>query len=107
MGGDASTMGYKTERPRWLQFFLEPLERTEEESRAFLASPSSRRLDIKVVAVLITAAVSLTVQHFIGMQEGHRLVATFLVTVGQKRPAAGLVASINFSENRQIKRLAW
>jgi membrane protease YdiL (CAAX protease family) len=100
-------MGHKTERPRWLQFFLEPLERTEEESRAFLASPSSRRLDVKVVAVLITAAVSLTVQHFIGMQEGHRLVANFLETIGQKRLAADLVASMNFSENAQFNRLTW
>src|SRR5258708_30165635 len=98
-------MGYKTERPRWLQFFLEPLERTEEESRAFLASPSSRRLDIKVVAVLITAAVSLTVQHFIGMQEGHRLVANFLETIGEKRLAADFVACMNFTEKAQINRV--
>ncbi|MFL5240491.1 MAG: type II CAAX prenyl endopeptidase Rce1 family protein [Gemmataceae bacterium] len=100
-------MGHNTKRPGWVDFFLEPLERTEQESRAYLASPSSLGLDVKVVAVLITAAVTLTVQHFIGMQEGHRLVAAFLETIGQKRLAADLIAVMNFHENAQLHRLTW
>lgn len=100
-------MGPKAERPWWQQFFLEPLGQTEEASRAFLASPESRRMDRKVIAVLLLAAVSLTLQHFIGMQEGHRLVAFLMKSVGLGNGAARLIEFMNDGENAQFHRLAW
>ncbi|HEV3235506.1 MAG TPA: CPBP family intramembrane glutamic endopeptidase [Gemmataceae bacterium] len=100
-------MGPKAKRPWLQQFFLEPLEQTEEASRVFLASPASRGVDRKVIAILLLMAFSLTSQHFIGMQEGHRLVATFLQSIGQERAAANLVEFMNVGHNAQFHRLAW
>lgn len=48
----------------WTQTITEPLARIDRESRAFLATDASRRIDAKVVTVLVTAAVSLTLIHY-------------------------------------------
>jgi uncharacterized protein len=100
-------MEKQAERPWWQSYFLEPLEQAEEAARAFHASPASRRPDRKVIAVLVLTAISLTLQHFIGMQEGHRLVASFLNSIGQEEAAARLVAFMNVGEDAPFHRLAW
>jgi membrane protease YdiL (CAAX protease family) len=100
-------MGPKAERPWWRQFFLIPLEQVEEASRLFIASPESRRLDRKLMAVLLLTAISLTSQYYIGMQEGHLLVGGFLKRVGLEKGAANLIESMNAGENAQFHRLAW
>jgi membrane protease YdiL (CAAX protease family) len=48
----------------WTSFLIEPLQRFDREQREFLASPESRRPDVKVIAVMLTAAIVLTIQHY-------------------------------------------
>jgi uncharacterized protein len=48
----------------WQRTFVEPLRRVDHEMRAYLASDRSRRGDWKVMIVLVTAAVCLTLQNF-------------------------------------------
>jgi membrane protease YdiL (CAAX protease family) len=100
-------MGPKAERPWWQHFFLEPLEQAEEASRAFLADPASRGMDRRVMAVLLLTAFSLTSQHFLGMQEGHRLVASILQGVGLDSVAASLIDFMNAGSNAPFHRLVW
>jgi uncharacterized protein len=50
----------------WRRHVVEPCQRVEEASRAYLAGPDSRRADVKVIAVLVTAAVVLTLQNYFG-----------------------------------------
>jgi membrane protease YdiL (CAAX protease family) len=100
-------MEKQAERPWWHSYFLEPLEQAEEAARAFHASPASRRLDRKVIAVLVVTAICLTLLHFIGMQEGHRLVASFLNGIGQEETAARLVAFMNVGADAPFHRLVW
>lgn len=60
-------MSLKTALVRfWNEFLVEPLHRVQEEQRAFLARPESRRPDWKVMAVLFTAALVLTAQQYLG-----------------------------------------
>ena len=48
----------------WQWQFAGPLRRVDQDSRAFLASDDSHRADRKVVIVLVTVAVALTVQRY-------------------------------------------
>jgi CAAX protease family protein len=54
----------------WDHLVGEPWERIDREQRAFLARPESRKLDTKVVVVLLTAAVVLTLQNYLGGDHG-------------------------------------
>ena len=48
----------------WEWQFAGPLRQVDHESRKFLASDSSRRADRKVIIVLVTVAVCLTLQRY-------------------------------------------
>jgi membrane protease YdiL (CAAX protease family) len=64
----------------WLaDFFGEPLRRVGDEQRDFLASDASRRTDWQVIAVLVTAAVTLTIQYYglVAANKGGVLERTF------------------------------
>jgi membrane protease YdiL (CAAX protease family) len=50
----------------WNAFVVEPWQRIDRENRAFLAREESRRVDGKVIWVLLTAAVVLTLQEYLG-----------------------------------------
>jgi len=54
----------------WLRrlwdFFLQPLRDADEESRLYLSSPAGRQLDYKVWVILLTTAIVLTLQHYVG-----------------------------------------
>jgi membrane protease YdiL (CAAX protease family) len=88
---------------RWLDFFREPLRRVEAESRAFLLSDAARRPDRKVITILVTAALGLTVQRFIAMEDGLPLVAGWLRAAGWH----DLAADFDRAMLVQLNRLTW
>ena len=49
----------------WQQQFARPLRRVDQESKRFLASKASAEADRKVMIVLVTVAVTLTIQRFL------------------------------------------
>jgi len=69
---------------KWWEFVAEPLRRANEETRVYLASPASRGVDSKTIAVLLTAAVALTMQYY-------------LCRIDQARAAVGLLDQIGLS----------
>lgn len=48
----------------WNRWFGEPLRKVEAESLAYRLSPEGRQIDTKTIAVVLTAAVCLTVQNY-------------------------------------------
>ena len=48
----------------WQWQFAGPLRRVDQDSRAFLACEGSQRADRKVVIILVTVAVALTIQRY-------------------------------------------
>lgn len=51
-------------RPFWNRVLVGTLHRIEGEQRQFLASPESNRVDVRVIGVLITVAIVLTLQNY-------------------------------------------
>jgi membrane protease YdiL (CAAX protease family) len=100
----------KKRPPRsWIDFFREPLRRIETESRAFLASDAARRPDLKVIIILVSVALGLTVQRFIAMEDGLPLIAAYLRDAGWQRLAADFERALLSQDNplAQLNRLAW
>ncbi len=64
------------------QFIAEPLRRANEESRVYLASPASRGVDGKTVAVLLTAAFALTMQYYLCRADETRAAVGLLDQIG-------------------------
>ncbi len=82
------------QKPRvghWLDFFRVPLRRVDAELRAFLNSEASRRVDGKVILVLLAAVLALLVQQFVAMQESLEPLADLLRGLGLASLAADLV----------------
>jgi membrane protease YdiL (CAAX protease family) len=92
---------------RAIAFFREPLRRADAESRAFLASEAARRPDGKVIVILLTAALCLTVQHFIALEEGLPLVAELLDDLGLSGLAGDLHHTMWEVAGAKINRLTW
>jgi membrane protease YdiL (CAAX protease family) len=91
----------------WLNFFREPLRRVEAESRAFLATEAARRPDRKVILILVTVALSLTVQHFIGTEEGTGLVAEWLRRLGWAAGGDAFWNAMWADDDARLNRLKW
>jgi membrane protease YdiL (CAAX protease family) len=89
-------------RGGWREFFLQPLRRADAEARAHLASEASRRPDTKVIAVLLTAALALTAQRYVGMTDGVERLLPSLGPVG-----LGALSRLREGENAELNRLAW
>jgi membrane protease YdiL (CAAX protease family) len=53
-------------RRLWNYLIVEPLARIDAEQREFMARPEARRADVKVILVMITAALVMTAQHYFG-----------------------------------------
>jgi uncharacterized protein len=92
---------------RLWQWFIEPLHRAQEESRSYLASSAGRRLDFKVLAILILTAVSLTLLNFVGVDPGYLRAAQFLRWLGFDRLAESFASSLTQAGDRSLPRLAW
>jgi membrane protease YdiL (CAAX protease family) len=92
---------------RLWQWFVEPLRRADEESRAYLMSNARRRGDGKVVAILITTAVTLTVQRFVGQDNGYYRAARLLEWLGFDHLAATFTTRMNAAGDGSLERLSW
>ena len=105
MNDTATRASPSEKRParRWIDFFREPLRRVEAESRAFLASDVGRRPDRKVIVVLVTVALGLTVQRFFAMEDGLPLVSGLLREGGWDE----LAADFDRAMLTQLNRLTW
>jgi membrane protease YdiL (CAAX protease family) len=91
----------------WMNFFREPLRRVEAESRAFLASEAGRRPDRKVILILVSAALCLTAQRFVAMQDGVADIAAWLDASGPPELARRFRLLMWDAEGAQLNRLAW
>jgi membrane protease YdiL (CAAX protease family) len=103
-------MGQSEKRSVWRQtweWFVEPLRRADQESRAFLASNAARGVDRKVIAILITTAFALTIQRFVGMEDGYLRAVRFLNWVGFDQFAGAFAARMNEAGSGSLERLGW
>jgi uncharacterized protein len=67
---------------RLWEFVAEPLRRANEETRVYLASPAGSGVDGKTVAVLLTAALALTMQFYLCRIDQARSAAELLDQIG-------------------------
>jgi membrane protease YdiL (CAAX protease family) len=104
---DRLPMSKKPAERHWLDFFREPLRRVDAESRAFLASEAGRRPDRKVIAVLVAAALCLTVQHFVALEEGIDPTIELLRGRGFNALADDLHTTMWSAEGARLNRLKW
>jgi len=92
----------------WRGFVLAPLRRADEESRAYLASPAARRADAKAIAVLVAAAVVLTLQRYACMTDELYQTFDLLTRLGLGALAdAGRAYLGGSEETHQTQRLTW
>jgi membrane protease YdiL (CAAX protease family) len=92
---------------RLRQWFVEPLRRADVEARAYVASNAGRRVDGKVIAILITTAVTLTVQRFVGQDNGYYRAARLLEWLGFEQFAAAFAARLSAAGEGSLERLTW
>ena len=85
-------------------FLVEPLRRIDREQREYMAGERSRRPDGKVVVVLITAAVVLTLQNYFGGAGTLDLVAD-LLDGGMGTGAYGMDAAASSWNDRLANRI--
>jgi membrane protease YdiL (CAAX protease family) len=88
----------------WRGFIVAPLRQANAEARAFLASPAGRGVDRKTVAVLLTAALVLTLHYYQGRPDDLQWVADLLGFVGLARAADGVRRWIAAIHERAIDR---
>jgi uncharacterized protein len=89
------------------QWFVEPLRRADEESRAYLASAAGRGVDSKVVAILLTTALALTIQRFVCQDNGYIRAVYFLEWLGCNELAGSFAARMSASGDGSLERLSW
>jgi len=90
---------------RWQRDFLvAPLRQADDEARAYLASPAGRGVDRKTVAVLITAALVLTLHYYQCRPDDLLWVADLLRLFGLARAADGVRDWIVAIQVRAIDR---
>jgi membrane protease YdiL (CAAX protease family) len=71
----------------WDSFVLEPLRASQNEARAYLNSDAGRRFDGKVVIVLVSTAVLLTLQHYLLQYQEFQPTMQMLRELGLSRLA--------------------
>ncbi|MBI1918915.1 MAG: CPBP family intramembrane metalloprotease [Planctomycetes bacterium] len=85
----------------WNYFFVEPWQRIDRENRAFLAREESRCVDGKVVWVLLTAGVVLTLQAY--LDSYHDWIVGLLRLLGLDRAGARFDAFMTDPEDARLK----
>lgn len=91
----------------WRKVFAEPWRRSEEESRAHLASPQGALADREVLWVLVVAAVSLILLEYVGKYPNYERGASVLRAVGFGEQAERLLLAAEEPRQREIMRLTW
>ena len=92
---------------KWPPFILEPLERVAKENRAFLASDVARRADRKVIILLITSALCLTLQRYVGKGDMNEPIGRLLRWLGCDRTAEFMFDLARDVPEMQLDRLTW
>jgi membrane protease YdiL (CAAX protease family) len=92
---------------RFWQWFVQPLRRAEEDSRAYLASREGKRFDAKTFSILILAAAALTLQHFLGFEDGYLRAARFLQWLGFDGLAEAFATRLAEAGGHSLARLSW
>ncbi len=88
-------------------WFVEPLRRANEESRTYLASPAGGGVDGKVVAILLTTALALTIQRFVGQDNGYSRAVHILEWLGCDEIADSFATRMSASGDGSLERLSW
>jgi membrane protease YdiL (CAAX protease family) len=91
----------------WQQFFREPLARANRESRAFLASPAGQRADRKVIAILVCAALCLTIQRYLGSGHAIEPLANFLSALGFQELGNSFGEVLLVGKEAEFRQLTW
>jgi membrane protease YdiL (CAAX protease family) len=94
------------QRGAW-HWFVEPLRRANEESRAYLISPAGRGVDGKVVVILLTTAFALTIQRFVGQDSGYSRAVRVLEWLGCDQLAGSFAARMDAAGNGSLQHLGW
>jgi membrane protease YdiL (CAAX protease family) len=89
----------------WPSFIIQPLRRVERESRAFLASDTSRRPDRKVIIILVAAALCLTLQRYVGKGDMNAPIGRSLKFLGFDRAAEFMFDLAGDPPAMQLERL--
>jgi membrane protease YdiL (CAAX protease family) len=91
----------------WNYLLLEPLRRIDAEQREFMSREKSRRADVKIIAVMLTAGLVLTLQAYFAGGNTVSRVADLLHSLGQTELAQNLSSFASAEETREIASLAW
>jgi membrane protease YdiL (CAAX protease family) len=91
----------------WPPFIAQPVRRVENESRAFLASDTSRRPDSKVIIILIVAALCLTLQRYVAKGDMNEPIGRLLRLLGFDRAAEFMFELAADPPAMQLERLTW
>jgi membrane protease YdiL (CAAX protease family) len=91
----------------WERTIARPLRSIEQETRDFQASDAARGPDWKVMTVLVTVAVCLTLQRYTVGAGGPDRVAGWLVAVGLDDLAARFTQAVFFAEDASLNSLTY
>jgi membrane protease YdiL (CAAX protease family) len=90
----------------WRRFFVEPFRESENSSRGItLASPV--RLDGRLVAVMVVAALSLLAINYLGRSGGSGAVVQLLGAAGLDDLSARLRYALEIDPHKRFHQLAW
>lgn len=89
----------------WRETFVEPLRPIDEEARRTAALAPG--IDFKTVVVLVTVAVTLTIQNYLGRTSEIARTVWLLESVGQHETAAALKHALFDHPNAQLHRLTY
>jgi membrane protease YdiL (CAAX protease family) len=89
----------------WRRTITEPLHRIDKESRVFLDSDAARQADYKVITVLVTTAVCLTLLRYFGGDGGCDRVVRFCHGLGLNQLAEDLYSTFEESPSKRINVL--
>jgi len=85
---------------------VEPMVQVDADSRRYLALPAARGVDWKTIGVLVTAAVSLTLQNYFGNADGFARIAHGLAKIGFEDLSASSLAWLRDQDSGALNRLA-
>jgi membrane protease YdiL (CAAX protease family) len=92
---------------KWPSFILEPVQRVEKASRAYLASHAARQSDRKVIIILVTAALCLTLQRYVGKGDMNEPIGRLLRQLGFHQAADFMFDMARDLPEMQLDRLTW
>jgi membrane protease YdiL (CAAX protease family) len=93
--------------PSWKQFLREPLARANRESQAYLATPAGQQADRKVITILVSAALCLTIQRYLGGGNAIEPLANFLGALGFRGLGDSFCEIMLVGKEAEFRQLTW